>query len=426
MAADSTQKHSKHLSKSVLLEETGSSVIIRLALVIFSALLLIFLIWSVLTELDEVAVAQGEVVPSSQVRKIQHPLGGVIAQITIEEGQFVEEGQTVIWMTSSEFEAQLDIKEIQKKTLDAHRERLVFYVNQINKNIKQFDIKNIRLTTYHKEILNSLKEFEIIQGDILTSQIEQLKNNLEVLARQEEKLLEQKVSLRKELTAREVLVLKGEVSQVSVLNLRREYKSVTNELSQIPLRCNTLFVDNQKNALSELARIDSELAQINKLILNYKESLNRSRIKVPTSGVVHNLTARMPGEVIQAGKTIFEIVPRGREMMAEVQIAPKDIGHIARDQRAVLKFSSYDVSSYGSLDGTIARISPTTFLDSNGEHFYKATIKLSRGYVGDDPNQNIVLPGMTLEADIRTGSKSVLQYLLKPIFKSGRQALRER
>lgn len=420
------QNQAKHLSKPVLLEETGSSIIIRLILAVFGLLLLLFISWSILAELDEVAVAQGEVIPSSQVRKIQHPLGGVIDRIAIEEGQFIEENQTVIWLKSSDHEAQLEVKMIQAKSLDAQRERLQFYVNQINKNLKAFDFRKIRLTTYHGKILDSLKDFEKIQGDILTSQIEQLKNNLGVLVGLEENLIEQKSSLERELAAREILVFKREESKVSLLNLRRQYKSVSNELSQIPLQCYKLFVDNQKNALSELAKIDNERAQINKLIASNKENLGRSRIKVPVSGIVHNLSARTSGEVIAPGKTIFEIVPREKEMKAEVHLQPKDIGHVAVNQKAILIFTAYDISSYGSLDGIITKISPTTFLDSKGDPYYKTTIKLTKGYLGNDPHQNLVLPGMTLEADIKTGSKTVFQYLLRPIFKSGQQALRER
>ncbi|NQU64576.1 MAG: HlyD family type I secretion periplasmic adaptor subunit [SAR324 cluster bacterium] len=420
------RRQPKHLSKSVLLEETGSTWIIRVTLLFFSLILVLFLYWSIVTHLPEVAVAQGEIIPSSQIRKVQHPLGGVVSKILIEEGMFVEEGQTVIWLNSSNYEAQLAVKEIQKKALEATKDRLKFFVAQINKNINDFDIKNIRLTAYHGEILKSLKDFGKGESAILSSQIEQLKNDLGVLASQEENLIGQKASLEKELSARNLLVLKGEATKVSLLNLRREYEDVANKLSQIPLQCYKLFVGNQKNSLSDISKIDNELAQIDELIINNKENLHNSRIKAPVSGVVHNLEVRSEGEIAPAGKTIFEIVPRGETLIAEVQISPKDIGHITVDQKAALKFTAFDVSSFGSLDGTIVRISPTTFLDKKGGPYYKATLKLSRGYIGNDPNQNLILPGMTLEADIRTGSKTVLRYLLKPLYKSSQQALRER
>ena len=144
------------------------------------------------------------------------------------------------------------------------------------------------------------------------------------------------------------------------------------------------------------------------------------------TGIVHNLIVRADGEVIPPGKTIFEIVPRGKELIAEVKIAPKDIGHVTIHKKAVMKFTAYDVSSYGSLEGSIVRMSPTTLLDSDGVPYYMGHVKLDKDYLGNNEKMNLILPGMTLEADIRTGSKTVLQYLLKPIFKSGRQALRER
>ena len=420
------RSQTKHLSKPVLLEETGSSPIIRFAVFLFAGILVLFLVWSVITQLEEVASAEGKVIPSSQVRKIQHPLGGVVAKISIEEGMFVEKGQTVIWLSSSEHEAQLEVKEIQRGGLGARKERLQFFLSQINKNLKQFDFKNIRLIAYHRKILNSLKDFDKIEGEILSSQIEQLKNDLGVLASQEERLINQRRSLKKELSAREVLVLRGEVTKVTLLNLRRQNQNVENELAQIPLKCYKLFVDHQKNSLSEISRINNELAQIDQLIASAKDNLFHSRIKIPVNGVVHNLAVQAAGEVVSPGKTIFEIVPREKNLMAEIKILPKDIGHISLNQKAVLKFSAYEVSNYGSLEGFVERMSATTFLDDKNKPYYKAIVKLEKVYIGDDPNSNLILPGMTLEADIQTGSKSVLQYLLKPIFKSGRQALRER
>jgi membrane fusion protein, adhesin transport system len=417
---------SEHLSKSVLLEETGSSGIMRLAIVFMALLLIAFLAWANYTSLAEVAVAEGRVIPTSQVRKIQHPTGGVVSEIAIEEGMLVYEGQTLIWLMPTDDEAQLSIKELQKNALQARKERLDHFVSQINGNIKNLDLRDIRLTAYHHEILESLRDFEKIEGEILGSQIEALKNELGVLAREEERLVERKALLDRELEARNILVLKGEVTRVSLLNLDRELNDVENELSQIPLQCFRLLVDHQKNSLSELSRIDNELAQIEKQIERYRNSLRHSRISAPVDGIVHNLSIRSAGEVIASGVTIFEIVPREKELIAEIQITPKDIGHVALNQPAKLKFATYDVSSYGSLDGTISRISATTFLDAKGQPYYRAVVKLSRDYMGSNPEQNLIMPGMTLEADIQTGSKTVMQYLLKPVFKSGRQALRER
>jgi membrane fusion protein, adhesin transport system len=421
-----TTRRSKHLSKSVLLEETGTSRIMRITLVFLAILLALFLGWSNATKLDEVAVAEGQVVPSSQVRKIQHPIGGVVSKIAIEEGIFIEKGQSLIWLTSAEDEARLAVRIIQKNSLQARRERLNYFVSQIIKNVDSLNLKNIRLTAYHQVILEDLKDFEKIEGEILTSQIEQLKNELGVLAMEEERLITRKNSLEKELAARNILVLKGEALKISLLNLRREIQDVDNELSQVPLKCYKLFVDNQKNSLSEISSIDNELAQLEKQISGFKDNLRQSRIVAPVTGIVHNLTAQSEGEVVPAGKTIFEIIPRGNDLIAEVRVLPKDIGHISVDQKVILKFTAYEVSSYGGMEGVLARISPSTFLDPNGQPYYKAIVRLEKPYLGDNPKQNLILPGMTLEADIRTGSKTILQYLLKPIFKSGQQALRER
>lgn len=215
-------------------------------------------------------------------------------------------------------------------------------------------------------------------------------------------------------------------SKVTLITLKRQLKKVDNALRQIPKKRRKLFVDLQKRTLSELSEVDKALLQSRELMQNYQSRLHGSAIQIPVNGLIHNLTVQSPGDVVTPGSTLFEIVPNDKLMLAEVKIAPKDIGHVHVNQPAIMKFTAYDFSRYGSLSGQVTQISPTTFLDPQGRPYYKGVISLEKGYFGDDPSQNMILPGMTVEAGIKTGSKTILQYLLKPIFASGQKALRER
>ena len=122
----------------------------------------------------------------------------------------------------------------------------------------------------------------------------------------------------------------------------------------------------------------------------------------------------------------MEIVPAGSDLLAEVKISPNDIGHIKIGYPVIVKITSYDFSRYGAINGTVTGLSATTFANQHGQTFYKGMISLEKNYVGNTPDQNMILPGMIVNADIITGEKSLLAYFLKPIYKAMNSAFRER
>ena len=138
------------------------------------------------------------------------------------------------------------------------------------------------------------------------------------------------------------------------------------------------------------------------------------------------LATRTVGSVAGAGEVLLEIVPIEDEMVAEVRIDPQDIGHLEIGQDAQVKVTTFDVSRLGAIPGTLQHISASTFQNEYGEYFYKGTIALAQNFVGHDPQQNLILPGMVVDADINTGSKSLLRYLLRPVFRSLDTAFSER
>ena len=141
---------------------------------------------------------------------------------------------------------------------------------------------------------------------------------------------------------------------------------------------------------------------------------------------LEGLATRTVGSVAGAGEVLLEIVPIEDDMVAEIKIDPKDIGHLKLGQDAQVKITTYDVSRLGTLHGTLMHISASTFQNEQGEYFYKGTIALAQNHVGQNPKQNLILPGMVVDADINTGAKSLLRYLLRPVFRSLDTAFSER
>lgn len=179
-------------------------------------------------------------------------------------------------------------------------------------------------------------------------------------------------------------------------------------------------------ALDELRRVTTEASSRGDQLATLNDRLERTIVRAPVSGSIKGLTITKPGAVIPSGAVILEVVPRNEVLIAEVRVSPADVGHIKEGLPAIIKVDTYKYGRLGGIKGTVSRISATTFRDDEGLAFFKTWIVLELDYVGPDPNSNKVAPGMTLVADIKTGSKSLMAYLLRPITYSLDAAFSER
>lgn len=379
-----------------------------------------------MVRLDEISIAQGEIIPVSKVHKIQHREGGVVKEIMLEEGQLVQKGQTVIWLDTSENQAKLEMQKIQQASLHATKRRLDACISDINLDAFEPQQDGKRLVEQQQKIIEHLEGFGNLQNAIFQSQVKQLIASLDELDAKDKRLNEQKTLLENELVLKQNLVEKGYETKSILPALQRQLQSVVSEIDEIPLERHKLFVEIQNSSLTELAEINREMAQGQKLIDQYLEIERKSRIRIPIDGNVHALIINAPGEVISLGETVFEVIPKEKEMDAKIKIKPSDIGHIESGQKAIVKFTAYDFSQYGSIEGEIWQLSPSTFIDQQGTPYYEGIVKLEKTHLGETEHEYPILAGMVVEVDIITGSKTLMEYLLKPIFASSRQALRER
>lgn len=175
----------------------------------------------------------------------------------------------------------------------------------------------------------------------------------------------------------------------------------------------------------KLDQVISQKAENIEIINKLQEQIVRLEIRAPSYGLVKGLAVNTVGAVVQSGQTLMEIVPLDKALEVQVKIAPKDIGHIKIGQPVQIKFSTYDFSRYGSVPGKLKQISATTFSAEDGERYYQGLVSLDKHYVGDNPG-NTIMPGMTVMADIVTGDKTILQYMLKPIHRAVISAFTER
>jgi membrane fusion protein, adhesin transport system len=189
------------------------------------------------------------------------------------------------------------------------------------------------------------------------------------------------------------------------------------------------LIDHDKQRLSEITEsirgAESELALLREKRRALQDNVDRSTVYSPIDGVVNKIYIKNRGAVIKPGQEIIEIVPSTETLLIEAAIAPQDIAFIRPKQKAVVKVSAYDFAIYGGLDGEVASISPDTHENEEGMPFYKVRVKTNGNQIGDD-RENLIIPGMSVEVDLISGKRSLLDYILKPLRRMSTEALRER
>ena len=430
----------QHLAKSVLLEEAGSGFLVR-AIVWFSILIVgAFGAWAWFAEIKEVAVAQGEIVPTGKVQKIQHLEGGRIVDILVDDGAVVAAGQVVVRLDTSADQAALAQTVPELKALSARKERLAAFTRGDIPDFSALTQGDGEAVSYENRILEQVLLSQRANRDAITNQVGALQAELQELKTRRTALGKQAALLAEEIKMRNTLFKKGLTSKSLILALRRQKSELDGERAGLPAqrtrtekriaeaeaRLRALDSDLIQEALEELATVETDLAKLQEERKHLTQRLAFTEIRTPVGGIVHGLKEHTVGAVIEPGQTVVEVVPVEGSLVAEIRIDPKDIGYIGPGQDVVLKFTSYEYARFGGMLGTLDHLSATTFRDETGAPYYKGVVPLSSGFLKTADGRYPLLPGMTLDADILTGEKTVFEYLLKPIYQSAGSALREK
>jgi len=437
---DKGKSISNRLGLSIMLEEIGPAPLLRNALIFGFVTIAAFVIWAQFAEIDEVSVASGEVVPTGAVQILQHIDGGTISAIDVSEGEIVKKGQVLVRLDPTDLIAeinqtttQLVILKMKIARLDAFTENKEMAFTLLDKRFQPF-------LDEQRELLEAQRLDLKNQRAILVSQIEQRKSEKSLLTNQQAILAKQIAPLQEQLNIRKGLMKKRTLSRFDYLQSEREFLKEQGSLEELALKAVSVnqsiaeargrlaeVVDHSvRTALDEMAATNAEAAEKEERLSKLRSKLRRLDIYAPVDGIIQGLDVKSIGSVIAPGSTIVSVVPIGQELILEVHIRTEDIGHIEDGQKATVKFATYNYARYGSVDGKLTHISATTFQDEKGINYYKGKVQLAQSFVGDNPKRNFILPGMTATADIHSGQKTVMEYLLKPIHTTLGQSFRER
>lgn len=434
-------RQTRFLAQSVILEEAGSSSLIRAAMVAIVLVICSFLGWAAITNVDEVAITTGEVIPTGKVQAIQHLEGGIVSEIPIQEGELVEKDQVLLRLDPSGPQTELNRMKARRAGLELQVERLRAIGTGREPDFSFVNLAYREMVDDQMIIYDSQMEAHAERQKVILTQIEQKKQELALIDEQEETLSRNADILLEEFLLREELYEKGLTTKIAYLDAKRALNDARGELSNLIVdrqrtgqslaesrkRLAELDTDSREQALTEMGVVTNELSQLIETLDQVLDRVRRLTVWSPVRGYINGLKINTVGGVIPAGAIVMEIVPIDEELIIEARINTRDIGHVAPGDPVTVKITTYDFARYGGISGELKEISATTFIDEQtGDPFYKGTITLDRGYVGFDPERNKVLPGMTVQADIKTGRKTLLAYLLKPVVSSVKTSFQER
>lgn len=429
-----------HLSQTALLEERYAPKLIRITMLTLSIAIVCFLGWATITEVNEMARAKGDVVPDGYVQTVQHLEGGIISHILVEEGQLVKQGQALLRLNGEDSARDLQEMHAKERTLRLQSERLRAFIDGREPNFSHMKDVSPAMIRDQQRMFADMIDAREQESAVISTQIEQKQQVLAALQSRSTTLARTISLVREELTMQEDLLAKGLTSRLRAIDKRKELEAVSGEYASVQnnikearqsigeysTRLKSLNARHRDEAFRQLEAVDSSLAQEGEGLAKQQNRVRRLEVLAPVDGLVKGLEINTIGGVIAPGQPLMQIVPLNASLVVEAKISPKDIGHVRTGKPVQVKVHAFDYTRYGAVEGVLDFISATTFVDPQQNTYYRGRITLHKNYIGPDPDHNILVPGMTVDADIVTGQKTVLDYLLKPIKTAAYTAFTER
>lgn len=435
-----SRHETKGLNKPLGLEDGRAPGMAKAVVFLGTAFFMAFIFWGSLTELKELTIAPGEVKPVGSVHAVQHLEGGQVKKILVQEGQVVEKGAPIVHMRETAALADLEQLKIRKAALSLTLERYDALLERRQPDFGEMGqaypiLRDDQEKAYAAAKLQAQASKDELGARIAlrSAEVKGFEDQL-VSIEQQMQILEQQIAMKKELldqklVARsvylEVLRQKEKLNENRVAT-RGQVQAARESLEETRIKLAELDTELDRNLSHERSKISAEHEELQKVIGKQNDKVNRLIVRAPTRGVIQSLTVKSIGQVVKPGEAVASLVPLGRELIAEVQIRPDDIGHVAVGHEAHVKVTTFDPVKFGAINGVLRQISPTTFLTDDGNPYYKGIIGLEVGHVGVAPNTHQILPGMIVQAEIVTGAKSLMRYLLRPIYRSFSTSFSER
>jgi adhesin transport system membrane fusion protein len=422
-----------------MLEQTPRSA--RVLLWVMALFVLLALLWANWAELDEISRGDGEIIPSSQLQVVQNLEGGIVSEILVREGDLVERGQVLLRIDDTRFSSAFNESQVREYELVAKLARLQAEADGTPFVAPENYPLEFTLQLERERNLYRAREQEL-RANLATTerQLEQRRQELREARSKEGQISSSYNLLLQELDIMQPLVGEGVISEVEYLRLRRQVNDMKGELAGIRLsvpRIEAAIAENRSRlnegelqfrskARAELNEMSGELARLKETLQGMQDRITRTEVRSPVKGTVKQLLVNTVEGVVQPGDELLNIVPWEDRLLVEARVRPADIAQIRLGLPARVKVSAYDFSIYGGLDATVEFVSPSTILDEEKRAYYLVRLETGQPYLGNADKKLPLIAGMTVNVDILTGKKTVMDYILKPILKARDRAFTER
>jgi adhesin transport system membrane fusion protein len=387
----------RDMQQAMVNDRQGGSLLLLLLIL---ALLIAAGVWAHYSRLEEITRGDARIIASSREQIIQSLEGGILQEMMVREGDIVTAGQPLLRI--DETKARSSYQEGYSKAigLKAAAARL------------RAEARGTRLV-FPADVL--------IDAEIVKNETDTYNARKQALDQAIATAASSRALIAREIAITEPMVNKGLVAETELLRLKRQFNDLQ---AQSQERVSKYRVD----AANELSKIESELAQTEEILTARQDQVQRTVVTAPVRGTVKNIRMNTRGGVIQPGGDIMEIVPLEDKLLVEAKIRPHDVAFLRPGLPATVKITAYDYAIYGGLDGHVELISPDTLREerkAEDESYYRVLVRTTNSTLTAGGRELPIIPGMTASVEIRTGEKTVMDYILKPVLKV-REALRER
>ncbi|MEK9751467.1 MAG: HlyD family type I secretion periplasmic adaptor subunit [Flavobacteriaceae bacterium] len=389
---------------------------------------LIFIVWGYFSEIEQVIQADAKVFPFSRLQSIEHFEGGRVKEINVKQGDIVTKGDILLTLSPIAPDSEYQIRKDSVGALGIKLARL----NAELGNKDSFSIDPELKNDFKELIETEQKHFRERKKQRLAavyqkqSEINSSRSKVNS-ARASRRGAEEEAAVVVQLVKRGLEPRLSLIRSEKALEESFANESIAEHELQKSIQSLEYLLKEQRTAiLSEISDVRAKYSAATEDIKVAADKAERTRIRSPINGVVNRVLVSTKGGTVKPGETIVEIVPEGSTIVVEANVLPSDIGFVEKGQRAIVKLTAYDFSLFGSLEGIVELVAADSITNDKGEQFYIVKIDLKKSFLKTKNRTLKVIPGMTAQVDIITGSRTVWNYVFSPISRVLQESLREK
>ncbi len=397
------------------------------------AIVTLFIVWASFSEIDELVHGEGKVIPYSQKKILQHLEGGIVEKIYVHEGERVKKGDPIYKLKNSTSKSDAQEKEITLKALRLKEARLkaqIAFAKKFDYNDTSASYENEK-KIFENEMRNYHQQRSILEDEISQNKLEKkrksehLKNLRAQLKTQKENVLIMRKLMEKGAASKKQYLGEFSKSQAMVTEINEIKNSIpiiNQKIKASRTKLKKLQSDKKAEWLKELNDVTLQIERLSQKAVANVDREARKIITSPVNGIIQKLYFHTVGGIVKPGDRVAEITPVDDNLIIEAKIKANDRGNIVIDQNVTIAVTAYSYTKYGLLNGKLISISPDSITDERGNSYYLVKVRADHyAFAPDKP----ILPGMVANINIKTGKKTIMQYLLKPLKDIRQKALTE-